>query len=33
VGQNAGILRRPLTEMEPDNAKRLEEAMKKYGIL
>ena len=33
MGQNAGILRRPLTEMEPDNAKRLEEAMKKYGIL
>ncbi len=32
-GQNAGTLRRPLTEMEPENAARLEKAMKTYGIL
>lgn len=32
-GQNAGTLRRPLTEMEPDNAARLEKAMKAYGLL
>lgn len=32
-GQNAGILRRPLTEMEPENAAKLEKAMKEFGIL
>lgn len=33
MGMNAGMLRRPLTEMEPANAARLEKAMKDYGIL
>ncbi len=33
MGMEAGIMRRPLTEMEPQNAARLEAAMKKYGIL
>ena len=33
MGMNAGVLRRPLTEMEPQNAARLEKAMKDYGIL
>lgn len=32
-GQNAGTLRRPLTEMEPTNAEKLEKAMKEFGIL
>lgn len=32
-GQNAGTLRRPLTEMEPENAAKLEKAMKEFGIL
>ncbi|MGN0347407.1 MAG: 4-hydroxy-tetrahydrodipicolinate synthase [Lachnospiraceae bacterium] len=32
-GQNAGVLRRPLTEMEPENAAKLEKAMKEFGIL
>ena len=32
-GQNAGTLRRPLTEMEPANAEKLEKAMKEFGIL
>lgn len=32
-GQNAGVLRRPLTEMEPENAAKLEKAMKDFGIL
>ena len=33
MGLNAGILRRPLTEMEDANAKKLEKAMKEFGIL
>lgn len=33
MGMNAGVLRSPLTEMEPANAARLEKAMKDYGIL
>lgn len=33
MGLNAGPLRRPLTEMEEENAARLEKAMKEYGIL
>lgn len=33
MGLNAGVLRRPLTEMEDHNAARLEKAMKEFGIL
>ncbi len=33
MGMEAGILRRPLTEMEDANAAKLEKAMKEYGIL
>lgn len=33
MGMEAGVLRRPLTEMEPENAARLEKAMRNYGIL
>ena len=33
MGMGAGTLRMPLTEMEPANAERLEQAMKAYGIL
>lgn len=33
LGMEAGVLRRPLTEMEEDNAKKLEKAMKEYGLL
>lgn len=33
MGMAAGSLRRPLSEMEPENAQRLEKAMKDYGIL
>ena len=33
MGLNAGILRRPLTEMEDANAAKLEKAMKGFGIL
>ena len=33
MGLNAGILRRPLTEMEDVNAAKLEKAMKEFGIL
>ena len=33
MGMNAGTLRRPLTEMEPANAAKLEKAMREYGIL
>jgi 4-hydroxy-tetrahydrodipicolinate synthase len=33
MGLEAGPLRRPLTEMEEPNAKRLEQAMKEFGIL
>ena len=33
MGMGAGSLRMPLTDMEPANAARLEQAMKRYGIL
>lgn len=33
MGKEAGTLRRPLTEMEPANAAKLEKAMKEFGIL
>lgn len=33
MGMGAGPLRRPLTEMEEENATKLEKAMKAYGIL
>ncbi len=33
MGMEAGVLRRPLTEMEEENAVKLEAAMKEYGIL
>lgn len=33
MGMEAGPLRRPLSEMEPENAAKLEKAMKNYGIL
>ena len=33
LGMDRGILRRPLTQMEEGNAKRLEKAMKDFGIL
>lgn len=33
MGMGSGVLRRPLTEMEPVNAERLEKAMKTYGLL
>lgn len=33
MGMEAGILRRPLTEMEEGNTSRLKKAMKDYGIL
>ena len=33
MGFEAGPLRMPLTEMEPANAEKLENAMKKFGIL
>lgn len=33
MGKEAGVLRMPLTEMEPANVARLEKAMKAYGIL
>ncbi|MBR4718710.1 MAG: 4-hydroxy-tetrahydrodipicolinate synthase [Lachnospiraceae bacterium] len=32
-GRDRGILRRPLAEMEPENAKKLEAAMRDYGVL
>ncbi|MCR4851060.1 MAG: 4-hydroxy-tetrahydrodipicolinate synthase [Lachnospiraceae bacterium] len=32
-GRDTGVLRRPLTEMEPEHAKVLEEEMKKFGVL
>lgn len=32
-GRDIGVMRRPLTEMEPQNAKKLERAMREYGIL
>lgn len=33
MGKEAGILRMPLTEMEEENAAKLEKTMKEYGIL
>ncbi len=33
MGKGVGPLRRPLTEMEPEHAEKLKEAMKTYGIL
>ncbi len=33
MGKNVGVLRMPLTEMEPANQKNLATAMKEYGIL
>ena len=33
MGKQAGPLRLPLTEMEPENQERLKNAMKAYGIL
>lgn len=33
MGMEAGVLRRPLTDMEEKNVARLEKAMKEYGIL
>lgn len=32
-GRDTGVLRRPLTEMEPEHAKKLETAMKEFGVL
>ena len=32
-GRGGGVLRHPLTEMEPENVKKLESAMKEYGVL
>ena len=32
-GRDRGILRRPLSQMEPENAAKLEKAMKEYGVL
>ncbi len=32
-GRDLGVLRRPLCEMEPENAAKLEKAMKEYGVL
>ncbi len=32
MGFEAGVLRKPLTEMEEENARKLEEIMKEYGI-
>ena len=33
MGLCSGTLRRPLCEMEPENAAKLEKAMRSYGIL
>ena len=33
MGMNAGPMRLPLTEMEPQNQERLKKTMKEYGIL
>lgn len=33
MGKEVGPLRRPLTEMEPEHAQKLKEAMQEYGIL
>lgn len=32
-GRDTGVVRRPLTEMEPQNAERLQKEMNKYGVL
>ncbi|MCR4788743.1 MAG: 4-hydroxy-tetrahydrodipicolinate synthase [Lachnospiraceae bacterium] len=32
-GRDTGVLRRPLTQIEPEHAKLLEEEMKKFGVL
>ena len=32
-GRDRGILRRPLSQMEPENAAKLEKVMKEYGVL
>lgn len=32
-GRDTGVMRRPLTEMEPENAEKLAKAMKEYGVL
>ena len=32
-GRDTGVVRRPLTEMEPQNAERLQKAMMAYGVL
>lgn len=32
-GRDRGVLRRPMSEMEPQNAAKLSEAMKEYGVL
>ena len=33
MGMEAGVLRRPLTEMEEANAAKMEKAMQDYGLL
>ena len=33
MGMNVGPLRMPLTEMEEPNAKKLEDAMRAFGLL
>jgi 4-hydroxy-tetrahydrodipicolinate synthase len=33
MGKNVGPLRAPLCEMQPENAARLEKAMREFGIL
>ena len=33
LGMEAGPMRRPLTEMEPENAKRLADSLKNFGLL
>ena len=33
MGKDSGVLRRPLSEMEPENVEKLKKAMRDYGIL
>ena len=33
MGMEAGVLRAPLTEMEPQNQEKLRQAMTEYGIV
>ena len=33
IGFDAGTLRLPLTEMEPENVEKLKAEMKKYGLI